>query len=104
MNVSLGFDIIAMILSAVAAVLHGRHIYVCHKLKTKTPEANCTPLRRPTGKIMITLSLVCVALAAVTNTLIQETNAHPHRVVKLVHVCGILLPITIVEFFVLDNI
>ena len=106
MNASLGFDVLAMVLSTAAAIFHSIHIYECRKIKDKDKEANCNTGRRPVGKIMITLSLICVALATAMNMLVPEPSkdAHTHHIVKSIHVCAVLLPVTIAEFFVLDNV
>jgi len=106
MNASLGFDILAMVLSTAAAVFHSIHIYECRKIKDKDKSANCDSGRRPAGKLFITLSLLCVAIATAMNMLVPEPreDAHTHHVVKSIHVWAILMPVTIAEFFVLDNV
>ena len=106
MNASLGFDILAMILSTAAAILHSVHIYECRKKKDRDKDTPCNTGRRPIGKMLITLSLVCVSLAIAINMLVPEPSqdAHTHHMVKTIHVFAILLPVTVAEFFILDNV
>ena len=106
MNASLGFDILAMVLSTIAAVIHGVVVYNCRRIKDKDQDAKCTAKRRPAGKIMITLSLVCVATATVMNALLPGpvADAHTQHVIKSIHVWAILLPVTVTEFFIIDNL
>ncbi len=106
MNISLGFDILAMLLSTAAAIFHSIHIYECRKLKDKDKNSTCNSDKRPIGKILVTLSLICVAMGSVINMLIPEKieDAHTHHLVKNIHIWAILLPVTIAEFFILDNL
>tara|TARA_B100001093_G_scaffold281608_1_gene269040 strand:+ start:1631 stop:1951 length:321 start_codon:yes stop_codon:yes gene_type:complete len=106
MNASLGFDALAMALSTAAAIFHSIHIYDCRKKKDRDKEARCDTGRRPLGKMFIILSLICVSLAIVINMLVPEPSkdARTHHLVKTIHVFAILLPVTVAELFILDNV
>lgn len=99
MNLPLIFESSAIIFSTLAATSHLIHGI---RLHDKNNPRNGKNDRGDHSKIMILCSIIFMGLSAISLAVYPSHQPHLHYI-KAAHLLAFMLPITIMEFFILDE-